>query len=389
MFLTASNIFHYLRDVGLASAQDIVDDSFCIREIGRRNRNFHIIRSPGRSLFVKQVPAVIAETTLSFAREAACAQLGVQDAACASLRAVMPALLRYDAQRHILVYAAIDNGSSLNEWIARQGEVGEAVTDALAATLAAVHGETAASAGVKALSGVLTGEPPWICIIGEQAETVMPNMSGGVREVVAQLRAMPELLHGLAQLGRQWPQRCLTHGDMKWDNVMVEEQGDGERVLRLIDWELGNLGDPLWDVAGALCAYFQLWLLRQPVHALQGAVELGARNEVQRDAQRFWSIYRGAAGSVRDEAESLRLGYLCGARLALLAFELLANAPAMSPHAQSALHCARYCFADVRAAMRDLFGLHAALLGSDSVPVVAQREGRAAWTLAPSARVAA
>ena len=33
MFLTASNIFHYLRDVGLASAQDIVDDGFTVRDL--------------------------------------------------------------------------------------------------------------------------------------------------------------------------------------------------------------------------------------------------------------------------------------------------------------------------------------------------------------------
>lgn len=384
MFLTASNIFHYLRDVGLACAQDIVDDGFTVREIGRRNRNFHIIRSAGRSLFVKQVPAVIAETTLSFAREAACAQLAAQDAACSSLRAVMPSLLRYDPVRHVLVYAAIDDGVSLNEWVARQGEAGEAVTDALAATLAAVHAETSRSSGIQSLGKVLTGEPPWICIIGEQAETVMPNMSGGVREIVAQLRATPELLHGLAQLGQQWPRRCLSHGDLKWDNVMVVEQPGGERALRLIDWELGNLGDPLWDVAGALCAYFQHWLLRQPAPALQGMVELSARNEVHRDAQRFWSVYRGALGGVHGEAEHLQLGYLCGARLALLAFELLANAPAMSPHAQAALHCARYCFADVRTALRDLFGLRGAHDAATRPP-----SDREAWTLAPTARVAA
>lgn len=388
MFLTATNIFHYLRDVGLADAGDIVDDAFCVREIGRRNRNFHIIRTPGRSLFVKQVPAVIAETSLSFAREAACAQLAAQDPGCASLRAVMPTLRRYDNRRHVLVYDAIDDGASLTEWIVRHGEVGEAVTDALAATLAAVHVETRASAAIASLASVLSGEPPWIFIIGEQAETVMPNMSGGVREIVAQLRATPELLHGLAQLGQQWPRRCLVHGDMKFDNVMVVERGE-ERALRLIDWELGNLGDPLWDVAGAICAYFQLWLLRQPVQALQGIAEPAARHEVQREARRFWAIYRGASGSLGDEAETLRLGYLCGARLALLAFELLASAPAMTPHAQAALHCARYCFADTRAALRDLFGLHSGYAGGETVPLQRPSRERSPWTLAPTARVAA
>ncbi len=298
----------------------------------------------------------------------------------------MPALRRYDDRRQVLVFEAIDDGASLNEWIARHGEVGEAVTDALAATLAAVHLETRVGGTVASFPNVLTGEAPWIFIIGEQAETVMPNMSGGVREVVAQLRATPELLHGLGQLGRQWPQRCLTHGDMKFDNIMVVERGE-ERALRLIDWELGNLGDPLWDVAGAICAYFQLWLLRQPVQALQGATEPGARHDVQRDTRRFWAVYRGAVGSLGDDAESLRLGYLCGARLALLAFELLANAPAMSPHAQAALHCARYCFADTRAALRDLFGLHGTAV--DAAPLHWPRRDRAPWTLAPSARVAA
>jgi len=355
MFLTATNLIHYLCDVGLASTDDVTHECFTVSEIGRRNRNFRVARECGRSLFVKQVPAILAETTLSFMREAACAQLAAESDEVPALRAVMPRLLRYDPERHVLAYEAIDDAQSLAEHVARNGLADE-VFDALAATLAAIHTQTRGEEQLASMHHAFAGEAPWICTIGEKAELVMPNMSGGCREIVRYMRATPELLHGLLQLGAQWRTPCLAHGDMKWDNVMIATLADGTKSVRLIDWELANRGDPLWDVCGILCAFFQYWLL-QPAADL-AAVGSPLFVGMRRSALRFWQRYAQAASDA-SAALPLHLGHLFGARLALLAFELLANATQMSPLAQKALECARYCFADPRRALDDLLGIEA------------------------------
>ncbi|MCP6756611.1 hypothetical protein NL533_33805, partial [Klebsiella pneumoniae] len=83
-----------LRDSGLASERDIVEENFGLVEIGRRNRNFKIMMPKSTSLFVKQVPMVHPETVASFLKEAACAQLASESAAGSAIRSVMPTLRR-------------------------------------------------------------------------------------------------------------------------------------------------------------------------------------------------------------------------------------------------------------------------------------------------------
>lgn len=363
MFLTAQNLFYYLRDAGLACADDVTSGDFGIVEVGRRNRNFIVLRERAGSLFVKQVPGVFPETVTSFRREAACAQLAHEAGERTTLGRIAPRLRRYDATRHVLVYDAFEQSETLTELVARTGAVPAGLPGRLALIVAACHLESARPGALAAVAPVLSGDAPWVFIVGEKAEMVMPNMSPGCRQVVDVLRATPELLHGLAVLGAGWRRLALMHGDLKWDNVLLVGPADGERELRLIDWELADLGDPLWDVASVLGSFLQFWVLNVPAQhayagapAVTGAVPL---ETVRGLAGEFWHAYAGAvhaAQPLTDEL-ALRVGRLAGARLVLLAFELLQGEQALTPHAQLALRLARYFLADPARAMADLLGI--------------------------------
>ena len=367
MFLTAANLYSYLRDAGLASPTDILDDEFAVLEIGRRNRNFRVAKASGRALFVKQVPAVIPETILAFLREAACAQAAAEAGESTAIHHVSPSLRRYDPRWHVLVYDAFQTNESLSELALRLGALPDGIAGRLALTLAAIHLETMQPGSLAGVASAFTGEVPWVFIIGEKAELVMPNMSAGCRQVVEQIRKTPELFHGLAQLGQQWRRLCLMHGDIKGDNVLIVGQPDGGREIRLVDWELANLGEPLWDAAGFLCLFLQQWIFSLPPGlAAKNAVpnQPGISpplNGVWKNAAEFWAAYMEAMRSAlpaNDDA-TLRVGWLTAARLVLLTFELLPSATAISPHAMIALQLARYLLADTRNAMRDLLGIPA------------------------------
>lgn len=69
----------------------------------------------------------------------------------------------------------------------------------------------------------------WSGKVGQGDKSVVSRATSTVRELV---QACPEL-------------RCLLHGDFGSYNVL----SDGERVTGVIDWDLGLLGDPLYDVA--------------------------------------------------------------------------------------------------------------------------------------------
>ncbi|UKP00444.1 phosphotransferase family protein [Nostoc sp. UHCC 0870] len=56
---------------------------------------------------------------------------------------------------------------------------------------------------------------------------------------------------------------CLTHNDLKLNNILVSldwEAAPDEEIIRLIDWERGNWGDPANDLGTVIASYLQMWL---------------------------------------------------------------------------------------------------------------------------------
>jgi hypothetical protein len=350
MFLTATNIGFYLRDIGVSAAEDVTDENFIVVEVGRRNRNFLVLRPRSSSLFVKQVPVVHPETVSSFLREAACAQVA-SEMGDAMLRAVMPRLRRYDETRHILVYDLFGEAETLVEIAARTGAAPVAYARQLGRTLAGYHAETARAGALVSVAAALTGEPPWILSIPEDAESVMPRMSDGCRQVVTIIRATPELYEGLVALRRGWRHICLTHGDLKADNILFTDRSGEEPELHLIDWELADVGDPLWDVASVLECFLQLWFLKLPAELIANPLDAAPSGRpnltaVWEPAKAFWTAYLVGGGLAVRPIDSVlvHVGRLIGARLALLAFELLPAAPSITPLAAFVLQLARYFF---------------------------------------------
>jgi Phosphotransferase enzyme family len=64
-----------------------------------------------------------------------------------------------------------------------------------------------------------------------------------MRASIQSLRQHPDLQRA-AELMSAPVAGCLVNHDLKWDNVVVAEDG---RVV-LLDWELAGLGDPAWDL---------------------------------------------------------------------------------------------------------------------------------------------
>jgi Phosphotransferase enzyme family len=389
MFLTATNLYPYLADVGLSSPTDITDEDFRIIELGRRNRNFKVIRTTHPSLFIKQVPMFHPETISSFEREAACMRLARNDRRMPTLHAVCPDLRSYDDSRHVLVYNSFEASETLAAVAGRLNSALPALMHQLALTLASLHLETSVDGCLRELCSVLSGTPPWVLGIGEHAESVMPNMNGARRHIVTLVRQSPELSHGLAALHANWRHRCLIHGDLKWDNVMIVNL-KGRHELRLIDWELADVGEPLWDVAQLIGALLQYWILNVPADRVNfdspdtfvGApVSLKSLSSVFTD---LWGTYLDATASINPpEQISLNLASrLVGARLVLLAFELLPTGDIVTSHAHLALRLAKYFFFDPLGAASDLLGISPSFATLHNDSALVDRDGVTPWMVA-------
>lgn len=366
MFLTAENLLHYLLSRGSLSAADLVDGDCLVADAGRRNSNFKVHQGAARGLFVKQVRFAVPETIESIYREAVIYELGRRGGAFAALSALAPRLVDYDPKRHVLTVELWPRAENLNEHHARVGGFPAPVGRLQGGALARVHRD---AAGMLACSAELTPFPraaPWVLSIAHKAETVMPSMSGGMRQLVAALRGSPALVAGLDALHAAWQPRWLTHGDIKWDNFLLVDPAAEPAELRLIDWELADVGDADWDVACVLAAYVQSWLFSVPVDPSQPdpAVMIPHAprpiEAIRPAVAAFWEEYARAAGLERPEAHRRlrRAVRYTGGRLVLAAFELLNGATHLTPTAALLLRVAEAIFTSPEEAAHDLYGLH-------------------------------
>ena len=85
---------------------------------------------------------------------------------------------------------------------------------------------------------------------GTAPDQVMPSGGAATRRVVDVVAADDVLVEALRAGRRLWRPSCLIHGDVKWDNTILDP---GPPVtVKLFDWELAGSGDPAWDVGSAL-----------------------------------------------------------------------------------------------------------------------------------------
>lgn len=69
------------------------------------------------------------------------------------------------------------------------------------------------------------------------------------------LSAEGGLVAGLRALAESWQASALVHGDLRWDNCLLDEE---RPCAVLIDWESAGWGDPAWDV-GCAAAEHLAW----------------------------------------------------------------------------------------------------------------------------------
>jgi thiamine kinase-like enzyme len=93
----------------------------------------------------------------------------------------------------------------------------------------------------------------------------------------------------------EWRPTTLVHNDIKFNNFLVDYDYEHKKIkgIKLIDWELADIGDPLWDAAAVIQNYLVLWLSTDVPEQLaqQAQVKKVKLEEVQPSISSFWKRY--------------------------------------------------------------------------------------------------
>jgi Ser/Thr protein kinase RdoA (MazF antagonist) len=371
--LDAERATAFLVDRGLIDGSPAVSESFTVRDAARRNRNLRVEGPDGGGYLIKQPDPVEDGAEATLRNEAAFHRLCHGEPALAALRGAIPRLADHDAERAVVVFELVPGAEPLgsSERVlgspALLAEAGRALGGVLG-TLHRACRPLVAPADPR-LSWLPT-KTPGVFRIDKPSLRLLEGLSPANVELLKALQSDQALPRRFDVLRGLWRPETVIHSDVGFDNVLVlppgEEPGAGpaRSGVRVVDWELVRLGDPAWDVGGALQEFLRLWALSMPVSASLSAEEMtaGARRPLSglRGAIRAtWQGYRAAAGLADVEADALlgRAVPFAAARLVQSAFEASYESDRISARSVVLLQLGANILDDPESARVRLFGL--------------------------------
>ncbi|MFI5459405.1 MAG: phosphotransferase [Isosphaerales bacterium] len=369
--LNVDCVTDFLREHGLIDNSWIIDGSLTIRSAARRNRNLKVEGPRGAGFLIKQ-PDNSAEGGFDTLRcEAVFHRFCGEEPAVAPITRILPRLLFSDIAEAVLVFELIADAGSLGSRLDAGNDQGLTVpaARALGHALGTVHRVLSLSDWMQdpRLAG-LSRALPWAMLLHKPGPALLASLSAANFQTVRILQTDEGLGDRLDRLARQWRPETVIHGDIKLDNILVrpprQERETAPVELWIADWETVRIGDPAWDLAGALQDFLVFWVSSMPVSGELTVEQMIAEARVPLEALRgamraLWSGYRAGAGLGPADADGLLLRAVSfsAARLIQSVYEISYEADRLDGHSVVLLQIAANLLAEPELGQVQLYGI--------------------------------
>jgi hypothetical protein len=329
VILDLPSVPHYLIAMGLATTDEVIGGRYEVVETTYRNLGFRVQSELGRSYYVKQARLTERGNDFRLLNEGFVLNAIWSNDDMGKLRCISPVSVRLDRQRLVLVTELLPHPQLDPQKLDTRTEL----PAALARTLSMLHSVTGAD-----LNGlhIHNGGSPGVLSIGKSDG---PQLDSRARSEIARIvQADARFQSLLDHLEASWNPRCLTHGDVKWSNILYSGS-----EMRLVDWETSAIGEAEWDLAGVAASYLSSWAAAGTADSLESVLA---------HTRRFWATYILHAPVQADPERAA--GLLC-ARLVQTAYERSSLGSALDPPARVLLKLALSYASDSAMAGNALF----------------------------------
>ena len=274
LFLSSKNVFDYL----LAESICTQKEQYLSKVELKVAKNFNLLLTlqDGRRLLVKQERHdQEGKTAGEFLSEWQIQEFVVKTPELCHIRSLMSEVLHFDANHSIIVFNYLNDYSDLADFYTKENVFPTAITTSIGTTLATIHRATLDRQEYQDflsqnLEDVPIDKAPSFI---RGIERISPEVFGQVPadglKFFALYQRYDSLGKAIAELTTAFDPCCLTHNDLKlnnillhndWEQALSKAEPSRNSVIRLIDWERGNWGDPAFDLGMLIASYLQIWL---------------------------------------------------------------------------------------------------------------------------------
>jgi hypothetical protein len=370
--LTLEDAAHYLLERKLIDPAWLIDGSLTIQSAASRNGNLKVEGPEGAGLLIKQPvdPAHRGRETLG--SEAAFYRFCQEGPAASAMAKVAPRLVHHDDERCVLALRLVPEAQTLSKFFAtapqRQSSID--VTAALGRALATVH-RTFLRGGLAQSPRLswLSREPPWVMAMHRPTPEVLSRLSPANGLLIRMLQSQEGCAEHLDSLRTLWRVETVIHGDIRPGNVLIANgRGESPGAVWIVDWEMVQLGDPAWDLAGALQGFARSWVDSMPMAPNLSIEERAALaqfpSERVHDLSRsLWHGYQAASDPAPPALDDLldRAVKLSAVRMIQAAYEISDELITLEPRSVIMLQLGANVLAHPQVARTELFGIPASV----------------------------
>ncbi len=265
--LSSHNVFDYLVEQGLCCQSETAFSQ--IEPMPAKNFNLLVTFPDRRKLLVKQERHNQEGKAIGeFLSEWRVQEFLQQFPELANLRSCISEVLHFDSENSIIVFRYLDDYRDLMDFYAKENTYPTEVAAAIGTILATIHHHTFNRQDYQDVfcpeTDNLTTDLVNPLIRG--LERISPEIFGLVPadglKFFALYQRYDSLGQAIAQLDSTFTSCCLTHNDLKLNNLLLHNnwQHETTSIVRLIDWERSTWGDPAFDLGTIISSYLQLWL---------------------------------------------------------------------------------------------------------------------------------
>ena len=354
----------YLLRRGFITASDVVHRDIVVSDVSRRCCVFRVTATRHRSWILKQGFDVSSRQTVR--NEGVVYEWLGKRGPNRHLNGLAPELLAYDERESVLILEGLPSAQSFRDYQLSRPRFSKTLARRLGESLGHLHSVAPDAAG-ESPTQLSTCQAPWVLSIHRPYLQQVHGFSVAAVELIRIAQDSRELCAGLDSLRRAWRQSSLIHGDIKWDNCLVFPAPGSRRItrLRLIDWELAGLGDPMWDVGSVLSEYLLAWLHSIPTRGESGnrpiaQAALRPLGVIRPAVHAFLEAYLRASKNGKDpDGLFLSAVRFAAAKMIQAHLEQLQNAHGLTAHAILGLQLSANTLGQPRTTLQALLGLRA------------------------------
>ena len=364
MLLTETNIIHYLLDRGLVDASSFVKGNFSCRTGQNRHTHFIINKEFDADRFFIKQAITNAEKSASLRREGLFYELASANENFQALQKYLPEILLFDIKSSVLIVEYLGDFINLHDWLTNGSamENTERVRTELATALYSLHSINDRDTGELKEVDFFYEFKPWILRLPEmKTANDRAARSEAESDGLELIFSIPGFVPLIEQATKLWEPSCKIHGDSKLNNFLLKkEQTSEEFELKLIDWELVNTGDPLWDLATVFQSVLTAWVISEdPLFKNTNAGKTFDINTMQQFISGCWEKYAELQNweILVGKAKFDKCTAFCALRLLHSCFETTPGAKSLRPYSARLLQLAHNILLNPSKAGEQLLGV--------------------------------